>query len=208
MTVIALASDHGGFALKETVKDHLNRRGHRPLDFGCDRPESVDWPEVLYPAAMAVSGGEAEVGILMDGAGFSAGMIANRLPNLRAAVCWDTECARLAREHVDANVLCIGGKLLETALALEIVDKFLSTAFVREAKYERRVAQLESYSQQHSTGFPGVGQQGKRKLITAEDVIRAASLGRILDTGPDDMLTPEARDLLDRLRHNLRKEQA
>ena len=124
MTVIAVASDHVGFKLKETVKDHLRRQGIQVLDFGCDRPESVDWPEVIYPAAAAVSDGEAEIGILMDGAGFSAGMIANRLPGLRAAVCWNVETAQLARAHTNANVLCIGGGMLETTAAIEVVESF------------------------------------------------------------------------------------
>ena len=190
MTVIALASDHGGYELKEMVKDHLKRLGHRPLDFGCDSPESVDWPEVLYPAAVAVSDGEADVGILMDGAGFSAGMIANRLRGIRAAVCWDARCAQLAREHVDANVLCIGGKLLEPTLALSIVDTFLTVGFQEDAKYKRRVEQLDTYALRHDRpAFTGANRRAARNLVTAEDVIRAASMGRILEIGSNDLLT-------------------
>ncbi len=207
MTVIAVASDHVGFQLKETVKDHLRRRGLQVLDFGCDGPESVDWPEVIYPAAASVSDGEAEIGILMDGAGFSAGMIANRLPGLRAAVCWNVQTAQLARAHTNANVLCIGGGMLETAAAVEVVESFLSTDFEDKPRYARRLAQLEALSRRLSGPVRGAGGgDGRpgRTVVTAEDIVRAASMGRIYEPTPDEMLTPEAQDLLERIRSNLK----
>lgn len=204
MTVIAVASDHGGFHLKEIVKDHLRRKGHRVLDFGCNSPESVDWPEMIYPAAAAVSTGEAEIGILMDGGGFSSGMLANRLPGVRAAVCWHTTSAKVAREHCGANVLCVGGKMIETNAALEIVDTFLESQFSEEERYMRRMAQFEAYARRHQAVYFGAASTSVRQTITAEDVIRLASTGRIFEPGPNDILTPEARDLLAKLRANLK----
>ncbi len=201
-SVIAVASDHGGYALKETVKEHLRRQGWQIDDFGCDSEESADWPEYIYPAASAVAQGEAGIGILIDGAGFSAGMLANRFPALRAAVCWDVFTAQVARQHVDANVLCIGGKVLNHDIALNIVDTFLSTEFTPDLKYQRRIAQLDRYSGYMRGRRASSNTAPQKNWITAEDVIRFASVGKIYEPGPGEELTPEARDLLTRLRAN------
>jgi len=122
---IALASDHGGFSLKEIIRKALPEMGHDPVDFGCYSADSVDWPDFIYPAAMAVALGECERGILVDGVGYSGSMLANMLPGVYAAVCNDMFSARMSQEHSNANVLCIGGKVVGDAIALEIVKIFL-----------------------------------------------------------------------------------
>ena len=145
---IALGSDHAGFALKETIKKALAEEGYTVRDFGTSSPEPVDYPDFALKVAQAVSSGACAAGIIVDGAGFASAVVANKLPGIRAAVCWDLLTVRLAREHMDANVLAIGGKLIGPTLALEMVKLWLETPFAG-GRHAQRVSKISEIEKQH-----------------------------------------------------------
>ncbi len=148
---IAMASDHAGFALKEEIKAHLESQGHEIQDFGAFSTEACDLPDMVYPAALAVGEGQAERGIFVDGVGYGSAMIANKIQGVFAAVCQDPFCAELARSHSNTNVLCIGGKIIGSAIAMEIVKTWMSTDYLgaTEAKYQRRVDKVIAIDDKH-----------------------------------------------------------
>lgn len=113
---LAIACDHAGFDLKEEVKKLLEQQGHEVIDFGTTSTAACDLPDTVYPAALAVARGQAERGIFIDGVGYGSAMIANRILGLNAAVCQDPFCAMLARAHSNTNVLCLGAKIIGSAL--------------------------------------------------------------------------------------------
>ncbi len=141
---IAMASDHAGRALKVEIAALLTGDGHTVTDFGTDTDDPADLPDHVHPAALAVARGEADRGIFVDGVGYGSAMIANKVPGVFAAVCQDPFCAGLARSHSDTNVLCLGGKIIGSALALEIVRVWMSTDWLGAAdeKYARRVRKV------------------------------------------------------------------
>ncbi|MEN9955583.1 MAG: hypothetical protein RLY34_390 [Actinomycetota bacterium] len=141
---IAMASDHAGRQLKEEIKAVLIASGHTVEDFGTDSDDPADLPDHVLPASLAVSSGKADRGIFVDGVGYSSAMIANKIPGVYAAVCQDPFCAELARSHSDTNVLCLGGKLIGSAIALEIVRVWMNTQWLgtTEPKYARRVQKV------------------------------------------------------------------
>jgi ribose 5-phosphate isomerase B len=141
---IAMASDHAGRQLKEEIKALLIASGHTVEDFGTDSDEPADLPDHVLPASIAVSSGKADRGIFVDGVGYGSAMIANKIHGVYAAVCQDSYCAELARSHSDTNVLCLGGKLIGSAIALEIVRVWINTPWLgaTEAKYARRVQKV------------------------------------------------------------------
>ncbi|WP_026517495.1 ribose 5-phosphate isomerase B [Butyrivibrio sp. MC2021] len=141
--MIALGSDHGGFALKETVKKHLEERGIEYKDFGTYSLDSCDYPEFGRAAAEAVASGECEKGIVICTTGIGISITANKVKGIRCALCSETTSARLTREHNDANVLALGGGMTGPLLALEIVDTFLDTEFSGLEKHARRISQIE-----------------------------------------------------------------
>jgi RpiB/LacA/LacB family sugar-phosphate isomerase len=141
--LVAVGADHGGFALKELVKAHLTRLGWRFRDLGTFSTDPVDYPDIALAVSRAVQGGEAELGILVDGAGIGSAMAANKVPGIRAALCVDAAAARNAREHNDANVLTLGARFVDAARMAEIVDAFLSSACTEE-RHKRRVAKIEA----------------------------------------------------------------
>ena len=120
--MIALGSDHGGYALKESVKKHLTERGIEFKDFGTDSLSSCDYPEFGRAAAEAVASGECEKGIVICTTGIGISITANKVKGIRCALCSETTSARLTREHNDANVLALGGGMTGPLLALEIVQ--------------------------------------------------------------------------------------
>ena len=126
---IAIGSDHAGFRYKEIIKQNLAGLGHEVKDFGTDSEAAVDYPLFIRPVALAVAGGEAERGIVLGGSGNGEAMAANRVKGVRCALCWNTESARLARRHNDANMLSLGQRLLAEDVALEIVRVWLDTPF-------------------------------------------------------------------------------
>ncbi|MBX3743983.1 MAG: ribose 5-phosphate isomerase B [Verrucomicrobiae bacterium] len=140
---IALGSDHAGFELKESVKRHLSSGPYSVEDLGARSPESVDYPDYAQPVAQAVAEGRADLGILFCGTGIGVSIAANKVPGVRAALCTSEEMARLARAHNDANVLCLGGRVIGVDVARSIVDTFLRSSFEEGGRHARRVAKLE-----------------------------------------------------------------
>ncbi len=139
--MIALGSDHGGYALKEEIKKHLEERGIPYRDYGTDSTASVDYAVFAQRVALAVTGGEAEKGILCCGTGVGISMAANKVRGVRAACCSDYYSAKFTRLHNDANILCMGGRVVGPGLACEMVDVFLDTAF-EGGRHQRRIDQI------------------------------------------------------------------
>ena len=138
---IAIGCDHAGLDLKRALAEDLRARGLDVLDLGTEGPESVDYPDFAQAVAGAVSDGRAARGVLICGTGIGMSMAANRYPEVRAAVVHDRTSARLARQHNDANVLCLGGRLLGIEVARDCLAAFLDTPF-EGGRHERRVAKL------------------------------------------------------------------
>ena len=139
--MIAIGSDHGGFALKQEIKAHLDKLGLEYKDYGTYNEESCDYP--VYGAAVgrAVAGGECDRGILICGTGIGISIAANKIEGVRAANCTDCYMAEMTRRHNDANILALGARVVGSGLALKIVDTFLETAF-EGGRHARRVDQL------------------------------------------------------------------
>jgi ribose 5-phosphate isomerase B len=148
---IAMANDHAGTALKNEVATWLRSQGHDVVDFGADDELPCDLPDHVYPAALALARGEVDRAILVDGVGYGSAMIANKLPGVFAAVAQDPFCATLARSHSNTNCLCIGGKIIGSALALEVVKAWMTTEWLgaSEEKYARRVAKVTEIDVRH-----------------------------------------------------------
>ena len=140
--IIALACDHGGFSLMEEVKKHLISTGKDCKDFGTFSQESCDYPVIAAPAAHAINDGTCDTGIFICGTGIGMSIAANKTPGIRAALCTDCYMAEMARSHNDANVLVMGGRVIDSKSAVEIVETFLSTDFSNEEKHRRRVGML------------------------------------------------------------------
>jgi ribose 5-phosphate isomerase B len=136
---IALGADHGGFELKVGLAAHLRQAGHQVEDVGTSSREAVDYPVFALAVAEAVSQGRADVGIMIDGAGIGSCMVANKVPDVRAALAYDLSSARNSREHNDANVLTLGAALIGAGLAEQIVDVWLATECT-ESRHLNRVA--------------------------------------------------------------------
>jgi len=139
---IAIGADHAGFHLKETVAEILGELGHQYHDFGAYNTAPSDYPDSARSVAEAVAQGDFERGILVCGNGIGACITANKASNIRAAVCHDTLSARQSRENLDANVLCLGERIIGVGLALEIVRVWLSAEFSGLERYRRRLAKI------------------------------------------------------------------
>jgi ribose 5-phosphate isomerase B len=124
---IAIGGDHGGFRMKEMLADHLRKQGRAVTDCGTSSAESVDYPDFAHTVARLVGDGACTSGIIIDGAGIGSCMVANKVPGVRAALCYDISSARNSREHNHANVLTLGAGLIGDALARQIVDEWLAT---------------------------------------------------------------------------------
>lgn len=148
---IALACDHGGLEMKEDLKQFLQSAGHVVLDFGCHTAEAVDYPDYAQQVAEGVASGLFELGIMVDGAGIGSCMAANKVPGVRAAMCYDISTARNAREHNNANVLTLGGGLLGKALARQVVQTFVETAF-GGGRHARRVDKIMAIEAKYLRG--------------------------------------------------------
>lgn len=141
--MIALGCDHGGYELMQEVKKHLEERGLEYKDFGCYSKESVDYPAYAKKVGQAIIDKECDKGILICGTGIGISITANKMPGIRAALCTDCFCAQATREHNNANVLAMGGRVVGAGLALKIVDTFLDTPFSEDERHKRRIAQIE-----------------------------------------------------------------
>ena len=141
--MIAIGSDHGGFALKQEIMAHLKKRGLEYKDFGTYSEESCDYPVYGKAVAKAVATGECERGIIICGTGIGISITANKVPGVRAALCGDCFSAKATREHNDANILALGARVTGPGLALMIVDTFLDTPFSGDERHMRRISMIE-----------------------------------------------------------------
>jgi ribose 5-phosphate isomerase B len=139
---IPIASDHAGFELKERLEARLREKGFDVDDLGTDSPASTDYADFAHPVARMVSRGDAQRGVLLCGTGLGMSYVANRYPNVRAAVAWSPEIAELARRHNDANVLVLPARFLSEADAESILEVWLETGF-DGGRHERRVEKIE-----------------------------------------------------------------
>jgi ribose 5-phosphate isomerase B len=137
---VAVSADHAAVYLRRKVIDHLRDGGHDVLDLGTDDPEEPDdYPDRAADCGRAVTDGNADVGVLLCGSGAGAAIAANKLKGVRAAVCHDSFSARQSREDDDANVLCLGERVIGNGLALELVDRFLASEFSGAVRHRRRL---------------------------------------------------------------------
>src|SRR5262245_882264 len=144
---IVLGADHGGYLLKEHLKNFLRESGYPVLDCGTHSQEAVDYPDLALKVALAVKSGHALWGIIVDGVGTGSCIVANKVPGIRVVDCYDSLTARNSREHNDANILTLGGQVLSLDQATLIVSTWLSTAFAG-GRHQRRVAKIEQAEQQ------------------------------------------------------------
>ncbi|MBQ6927061.1 MAG: ribose 5-phosphate isomerase B [Oscillospiraceae bacterium] len=141
--MIAIGSDHGGFALKKAIMEHLDKRGLAYKDYGTYSEASCDYPQYARAVANAVAAGECERGILICGTGIGVSITANKIRGIRAALCGDCFSAEATRQHNDANILCMGARVVGEGLALKIADTFLDTPFSNDARHIRRISRIE-----------------------------------------------------------------
>ena len=142
MKKIVLGADHGGYELKNTIKAHLESRGFEVFDVGTNGPESCDYPIFASRLCAKIQNGEADLGILVCGTGIGMSMAANKHRGIRAACCSDTFSARLTRLHNNANVLCLGARVLGAGLALDLVNKFVDAEFEGD-RHVKRLSLIE-----------------------------------------------------------------
>ena len=141
---IYIGSDHAGYSLKEKVQDHLKSKDHEVVDLGTFDESSIDYPDIAHEVADKVAENENSLGVLICGTGIGMSMAANTVPGVRAAVCTTEEMAEMTRRHNNANLLCLGARLISDELAYKITDKFLSTGFEdNEERHVRRVDKIE-----------------------------------------------------------------
>ncbi len=154
---IAVGSDHGGFALKSALVEHMEGAGHQVIDLGTDSSEvPADYPLFGIAVGRAVAEGRADRGICICGTGIGISIAANKVDGIRAAVVHDVTTAALARRHNDANVICLGGRTTGTAVAMDAVDAFFSTEF-EAGRHQRRRDEISEYeSARHDASPSGV----------------------------------------------------
>jgi len=140
---VAVAADHGGFPLKQTVIDTLLAMGHTPIDFGTDSDQSVDYPDFTEKAGMAIVNGEAERAVVLCGSGVGACITGNKIPGVYACLCHDTYSAAQGVEHDQMNMLCLGARVIGPELAIRIVQAFITAEFSEESRHFRRVGKMK-----------------------------------------------------------------
>jgi ribose 5-phosphate isomerase B len=141
MPKIAIGADHAGFELKEQLKAWLLQNSFEIRDFGAHSADSVDYPDFAHPVAEAVEKKQFDLGLLVCGSANGVAITANKHQGIRAAICWNEELATLARQHNDANILCLGARFTEPLLAQKILDRFLTASF-EGGRHERRVKKM------------------------------------------------------------------
>lgn len=144
--MIGVGSDHGGFELKGHIIEHLKSKGIEFKDFGVYNEDSVDYPDCAKPVCSAVLNGECECGILICGTGIGISMAANKFKGIRAALCGDVFSAKMAKEHNNANIICLGGRVTGSELAKMIVDTYLEATFQgdRHAERVKKIHEIEN----------------------------------------------------------------
>ena len=145
---IVIACDHGGFTLKEKIKIWLEEAGYEVRDFGCYSSESVDYPDLILPAAQALADREADKGVFVCTTGIGVSICANKVKGVRCALCTDPMTARMTREHNDTNALAMGGGVVGENLAKEILFTWLDTPFSGVARHQRRIDKISAYESQ------------------------------------------------------------
>lgn len=144
---ISIACDHGALELKNTVKKHLEEKGHEVMDFGTHTLDSCDYPDFAAKAAQAVASGECEKGIVLCTTGIGVSITANKVKGIRCALLSDVMSARMTREHNDTNMMAIGAGVVGTMLALEIVDTWIGTEFSHQERHQRRIDKVMALEQ-------------------------------------------------------------
>ncbi len=145
---VAIGADHGGFGLKEILKPVLESLGFSPRDVGTHDEKAVDYPDIAHKVAQLVAGGSARRGVIIDGAGIGSSMAANKVPGIRAALCYDKASARNSREHNDSNVLTLGARLLTESQAEEVLRTWLATPFAG-GRHQARVQKIIDLERQY-----------------------------------------------------------
>jgi ribose 5-phosphate isomerase B len=139
---IILGADHGGYSLKNAIKDHLIRNGYEIIDKGTNSSEPVDYPEYGHDVANAIVSHEGDFGIIVCGTGIGISIAANKIKGIRAALCINTTMSKLSREHNDANILALGARIIGESLAFDIVDTFLTSEF-QNGRHKIRIDKIE-----------------------------------------------------------------
>ncbi|MBQ3370407.1 MAG: ribose 5-phosphate isomerase B [Mogibacterium sp.] len=139
---LVVGSDHAAYELKEAIKAKLISEGHEVIDVGCDSTESVDYPKYGHAVGRAVASGEAERGIAVCGSGIGISIACNKVPGIRAALCTSVEMAEMCRRHNNANVVCMGARMISQELAFDIIDTWMTTDF-EAGKHLRRINEIE-----------------------------------------------------------------
>jgi len=165
---IALGGDHGGYPLKESLKKYLSDDGYRVIDCGTHSTDAVDYPLIAAKVGREVASGAARFGVMVDGAGIGSSMAANKIPGVRAALCYDLSSANNAREHNDANVLTLGSGLIGSTLAKQIVQKFITTECTA-TRHLKRVGMIDDL------------QSSKEKVLPMETIAKNQDLGSLSD---------------------------
>lgn len=142
--IIPIASDHGGFAMKSYLIERLKENGYEVKDYGCYSDDSVDYPDMIHPLATDIQNGKYSLGIIICGSGNGAQMTANKHTHVRAALCWNVELGKLARQHNDANILSLPGRFISNETAWDIVQAFLNTDF-EGGRHIRRIEKIEKF---------------------------------------------------------------
>lgn len=142
MKKIAIGADHAGFQLKEALKIHLLAKGYDVKDYGTTSEEAVDYPDYIRPVAESVAKGENELAIVLGGSGNGEAIVANKVRGIRCGVCWNEESARLTKEHNNANIIAIGGRMVTVEEGQRIVDTWLDAQF-QGGRHQRRIDKIE-----------------------------------------------------------------
>ena len=140
--IVAIGCDHGGFILKAEILEYLKANNHEIIDFGINKNQAVDYPDFGLAVAECVAQGKADRGILMCGTGIGISIAANKIKGIRCALLSDTFSAKATREHNDANVMAMGGRVIGAGLAADIVDMFLNTSFSGDDRHKRRIDKI------------------------------------------------------------------
>lgn len=151
MAKIAIGTDHAGYSLKESIKMYLLSKGFEVIDFGTYSSESADYPDFVIPAAECVASGKADYGIVLGGSGNGEAIAANKVKGIRCALCWNEESGKLAKEHNNANVIALGGRMVEDSLAAKIIDNWLQADFMGD-RHARRLQKIADYENRMASG--------------------------------------------------------
>ncbi len=141
--MISIGADHGGFLIKEAIKSYLASKNIEYKDFGTYSENSVDYPEIAYKVAKSVTSGKASKAILCCGTGIGISIAANKVKGIRAAVVTNEFCAEMTRRHNDSNILCLGGRVIDSQMAIKLTDIFINTPFEGD-RHEKRVDMITS----------------------------------------------------------------